>query len=56
MSEIKDSTDPQIQNTEILSQTKKKQIEALNDPPAEGRLKSVWGKEVWIFKIMVTLS
>lgn len=54
MSEIKDSTDPQIQNTEILSLTKKKQIEALNDPPAD--LKSVWGKEVWIFKIMVTLS
>ena len=42
MSEIKDSTDPQIQNTKILSLTKKKQIEALNAPPPD--LKSVWGK------------
>ena len=42
ITEIKGSTDPQIQNTKILSLTKKKQIEALNAPPPD--LKSVWGK------------
>ena len=58
ITEIKDSTEPEVQNVEVPGLAKNKQIEALSDPLPD--LETVWEKwfessNLWLQSLLRTL-